>query len=155
MRLGDQPADLLAHQRIGHINRLRDQPDALQLAILPASGLDLKHVIRTMVVIDQRNLVALRARQDARGDAGGEIERAHRRIDPRLGLGADVRVPVEHAADGLDRHSRARGDIADIGALAHPASAPARPPNSAANGLPGKMNTGGWPSGAGIVCVPG
>ena len=68
----------------------------------------------------------------ARGDAGAEVEFLHRPLDFLAGLGADIGMAVEQATDGLHRHPRAFGDIADVRSLAHWLSTPASPANSGA-----------------------
>jgi hypothetical protein len=132
----NQPAHLRADRRIVYVDRLREQADALRVAIVPAALLDLEGVVRAVVVVDQGDLVRFRARQDARRDAWAKVEIGHRRLYPLARRRTDVGVPVEHAADRLDRDPGARSDIADVRPAAHPPSPAGRPANSGANALP-------------------
>ncbi len=57
MRFRHQATDLFPHMGIRHIDRLGEQADAICTATIPASGLDLEHVIGAVIVIDQGDLV--------------------------------------------------------------------------------------------------
>ena len=77
----------------------------------PAGRKRVEHVVGAVVVVDQCDLVALGAREDASRHARTEIQVAHRALDPFPGIRADIGMTVEHPADGLDRNTGARGDI--------------------------------------------
>ena len=123
---GDQPADLVADIGIGDVDRLGQQADTLGAADVPAAGLNLEHVVGAVIVVDQRNLVAFRARENPRGNRGPEFQRLHRLLDPGLRIGRDIGMAIEHAADGLHRHPGAGGHIADVRPFAHKLRSPAK-----------------------------
>ena len=69
MRLPDHAAHLFADIGVGHIHWLGNQAHAFFMATVPAALHDLVHIIRAVIVVDQRNLAGLGARQYARGNA--------------------------------------------------------------------------------------
>ena len=56
MRLPHHAAHLFAHIGVRHIDRLRDQAHPFFMATVPAALHDLVHVIRAVIVVDQRDL---------------------------------------------------------------------------------------------------
>ena len=80
--LVDQLPDLLGQIGRPCIRWLGKQPDALLDAAFPDARLDLMDVVGAVVVLDQSDLVAALARQNARHRAWLEIEPRHCIFDP-------------------------------------------------------------------------
>ena len=154
MRLPDHAAHLLAHIGVGHIDGLRNQAHAFFMATIPAALHDLVHIIRAVIVINQRNLARLRTRQYARCDAGRKPQFCHCGVDLRFGVCTDIWVVVEHAADGFDGHTGKLCNITDIGSAVHDLNSCVIALNSDACALSLRVNTGGCPCGAAMSYMP-
>ena len=111
LSLVDQCADLIDQMGRGRVAGLGKQAHALLDTAGPDPGLDLVDIVRTVIVVDQRDLMATATGQGAGRSAGLEAQFGDGLFNPRPDLFGDIALLIEDAGDGLDGDLRQGGNI--------------------------------------------